>query len=115
MEVKTDNSTVSSGCMIGKPKYKDPLKILNSDNLQLRYVAIITPYKLTKFKENLNSPSNDLYKNISDGMIDYINSLPDYVHKSSNNANLRIILELYDNRESERNPIYKYATIEVTK
>ena len=48
-------------------------------------------------------------------MIDYINSLPDYVKGSPNGAKYRIIIELYDNRERERQPIYKYATIEVSK
>lgn len=95
-------------------QYNEPLFVHTGD-LQLGYVAIITPYNLTEFKKNLNDPNNDLYTNISDGMIDYINSLPDYVHKSNNNANYRIILELYDNRETERNAIYKYATIEVTR
>ena len=96
-------------------KYKNPLQPgVTPGSMPLRYVAIITPYNLTSFKTNLNSAS-PLYTNISDGMIDYINSLPDYVHPSSNDARYRIILELYDNRERERPPIYKYATIEVTK
>ena len=96
------------------PTYFSPLKP-NPGSMPLQYVAIITPYNLSKFKENLNSSSNKLYQNISDGMIDYINSLPDYTHPSNNQATYRIILELYDNRESGRVPLYKYSTIEVTK
>ena len=108
---KTQND---SGNCKDTPKYFKPLQP-DVGNMQLGYVAIITPYNLSKFKENLNSSSNKLYKGISDGMIDYINSLPDYVHPSNNQAKYRIILELYDDRESERIPLYKYSTIEVTK
>ena len=95
-------------------QYNEPLYAYN-DKMPLSYVAIITPYNLSEFKKNLINQDNDLYKKISDGMIDYINSLPDYIHESNNGANYRIILELYDNRETERNALYKYATIEVTR
>ena len=107
---KTSSNTLCSGAR----QYNEPLFVHTGD-LQLGYVAIITPYNLTEFKKNLSDPNSALYNNISDGMIDYINSLPDYIHKSNNGAQYRIILELYDNRESERNALYKYATIEVTK
>lgn len=96
------------------PTYFSPLKP-NPGSMPLQYVAIITPYNLTEFKKNLDSSTNPLYNGISDGMIDYINSLPDYIHASNNQAKYRIILELYDNRESGRVPMYKYSTIEVTK
>ena len=48
-------------------------------------------------------------------MIDYINSLPNYIHESTNGAKYSLIIELQDYREEERMPIYKYSTIEVTK
>lgn len=94
-------------------KYLNPLKP-SPGSMPLNYVAIITPYRLDLFKGNL-IPNNPLYTNISDGMIDYINSLPDYTKESSTGAKYRLIIELYDNRERERPPLYKYATIEVSK
>ena len=93
--------------------YTNPLNPDNSP-IPLNYVAIITDHNLSAFKQKLVSGA-DIYTNISDGMIDYINSLPDYVKGSPNGAKYRIIIELYDNRERERQPIYKYATIEVSK
>lgn len=94
-------------------RYFNPL-LPNNTAMDLKYVAIITPYRLDLFKGNL-IPDNPLYTNISDGMIDYINSLPDYTKESSTGAKYRLIIELYDNRERERPPLYKYATIEVSK
>ena len=89
--------------------------VTSTNEIPLRYVAIITPYQITSFKSQLTNTGSDIYRNISDGMLDYINSLPNFVNESTNGASYRIILELYDDRESERMPLYKYSTIEVTK
>lgn len=102
-----------TGAHCGGNNYLDPLNP-NPGSMPLGYVAIITPYRLDQFKQKL-IPGNPLYTNVSDGMIDYINSLPDYTKGSSNGAGYRLIIELYDNRERERAPLYKYATIEVSK
>ncbi len=83
---------------------------------KLYYAAIITPYNILSFKETNFVVGKSLYERLSDGFIDYINFLPDYNNYASlNGANYRLIIELYDNREPNRTPIYKYATIEVTK
>lgn len=83
--------------------------------LPLKFVAIITKYNITDLKAQLTNPSSLIYQGVSDGMIDYINSLPNYVNASNNGANYRLIIELYDDREVERTPLYKYSTIEVTR
>ena len=86
-----------------------------TDPAPLTYVAIITKYKTKAFKETNLVPYSPLYMGISDDFIDYLNSIPDYTYDSTNGANYRLIIELYDNREPGRPPIYKYSTIEVTK
>ena len=99
--------------------YQEPLKPLTSGKkMPLKFVALITPYNLSSLKQKLTITSTDpsrIYEHISDGMIDYINSLPDYNNPSVNGANYRIIIELYDNREREREAMFKYATIEVNR
>lgn len=99
--------------------YQDPLKPLTAGKkMPLKFVALITPYNLSSLKQKLTITSTDpsrIYEHISDGMIDYINSLPDYNKGSLNGANYRIIIELYDNREREREEMFKYATIEVNR
>lgn len=87
----------------------------------LCHVAFITNYELASFKTaqltyKASPPDNHLYHHLSDGFIDYINFLPDYNnYESLNGAKYRLIIELYDNREPNRAPMYKYATIEVNK
>lgn len=113
--VKEAGLTTNPFCNKGGCNNANYEKPTYTGDIPLKYVAIITNYRIDGFKSNLNDYNNDLYKNVSDGMIDYINSLPNYVHPSSNGAKYRLIIELYDNREEERMPIYKYSTIEVTR
>ena len=59
-----------------------------------------------------NDTNSVIGANLSDGFIDYINSLPDYKSKQ---GTYRLIIELYDNKVTGRKPIYKYASIEVKR
>ena len=99
-------------------KFKTTTAAESTGAIPLKYVALLTSYNISLVKsQRLNNESDDLYKNLSDGFIDYINLLPSYSNKENNTrlANCRLIIELLDNREQERKSIYKYATIEVRK
>ena len=81
----------------------------------LEYVAYIVGVNdqgISHFKDVVNDTNYDIGANLSDGFIDYINSLPDYKSKQ---GTYRLIIELYDNKVTGRKPIYKYASIEVKR
>lgn len=76
------------------------------------YIVGIDEQGISHFKNVVNDTNSGLGANLSDGFIDYINSLPDYKNK---NGSYRLIIELYDNKVTGRKPIYKYASIEVKR
>ena len=113
--VKEAGLTSNPYCNLGTCSSSNYSKTTYLNDTPLSYVAIITPYNITNFKYQFTAEDSEIYQNVSDGMIDYVNSLPNYINASANGARYRIIVELYDNREKGRNPIYKYSTIEVTR
>lgn len=110
---KTCISLVRESGLSTNPYCNGASNCVNTGNLDyVAYIVGVNDQGISHFKDVVNDTNSVIGANLSDGFIDYINSLPDYKSKQ---GTYRLIIELYDNKVTGRKPIYKYASIEVKR